>query len=162
MRLFHRRRPDERVEALRSVKLFRDCDDRVLGDIAGLICESHFAVGEVLCREGQIGRQAFVILDGEAAVEISGTLVGTLGPGELVGEMALIDRGPRAATVTALSPMSVLPLSVLEFGTLLDAGGAPVRELLIQLTRRLRELERASFATGQLAVDPCKLSSDSA
>ena len=159
MRIFHTHRPDPKVTALRNVELFRDCSDEVLNDIAGLICASHFAAGEVLCRQGQIGRQAFVILEGEAAVEISGTRVGTLGPGKIVGEMALIDRGRRSATVTALSPMTVLPLSVLEFGTLLDGGGAPVREILVQLTGRLRELERVSLGTVEVTVDPCKIPS---
>jgi CRP-like cAMP-binding protein len=140
--------------ALRDVELFRYCDDRVLNDIAGLVSESEFAVGEELCREGEIGRQAFVILDGEAAVEISGARVGTLGPGQVVGEMALIDRGRRSATVTALSPMTVLTLSVLEFGSLLDAGGSPVREILMQLTARLREVERVSFGSAGHQVDP--------
>jgi CRP-like cAMP-binding protein len=136
------------------VELFRYCDDRVLDDIAGLMCESRFGEGETLCREGEIGRQAFVVLRGEAVVEIGGSRVATLGPGAVVGEMALIDRGRRSATVTALSPMTVLTLSVLEFGSLLDAGGAPVREILMQLTARLREVERVSFsATGHLA-DP--------
>jgi len=153
-------RPDAKVEALRSVELFRNCSDRVLNDIAGLVSESHFAAGEMLCQEGRIGRQAFVILDGEAAVDISGTRVGTLGPGKVVGEMALIDHGPRSATVTALSPMTVLTLSVLEFRSLLDGGGAPVHELLVQLTGRLRELERRAFGTGPPAADRCSLSAD--
>jgi CRP-like cAMP-binding protein len=102
-----------------------------------------------------------VILDGEAAVEISGTRVGTLGPGKVVGEMALIDHGPRSATVTALSPMRVLVLSGREFASLLDAGGTSVREILVQLTGRLRELERRSFSTDTPAADPCRRSSDS-
>ena len=160
MHMYRRHRPDPKVEALRSVELFRNCSDRVLSDIAGLVSESHFAADEVLCREGHIGRQAFVILDGEAAVDISGTRVGTLGPGKVVGEMALIDHGPRSATVTALSPMTVLTLSVHEFRSLLDGGGGPVHESLVQLTARLRELERRSFGTGKRAADPCSLSSD--
>ena len=160
MHISRKHRPDPKVEALRSVELFRNCSDRVLHDIAGLVSESHFAAGEVLCHEGHIGRQAFVILDGEAAVDISGTRVGTLGPGQVVGEMALIDHGPRSATVTALSPMTVLTLSVLEFRSLLDGGGAPVHELLVQLTGRLREVERHSFGTGPPAVDACTMSSD--
>lgn len=160
MRFSRRHRPDPKVEALRNVELFRDCSDRVLNDIAGWVSESHFGAGDVLCQEGRVGRQAFVILDGEAAVDISGTRVGTLGPGNVVGEMALIDHGPRSATVTALSPMTVLTLSVLEFRSLLDGGGAPVHEILVQLSGRLRELERQSFGTGTRAGDSCKLPSD--
>jgi len=160
MRLSRKHQPDAKVAALRRVSLFRGCSESVLNDIAGLICESHFAAGDVLCRQGHIGRQAFVILDGEAAVDISGTRVGTLGPGKVVGEMALIDHGPRSATVTALSPMTVLTLSVLEFRSLLDGGGAPVHEILVQLTARLREVERRAFATGTRAADPCRVSSD--
>jgi CRP/FNR family transcriptional regulator, cyclic AMP receptor protein len=160
MHMSRRHRPDPKVEALRSVELFRHCSDQVLNDIAGLVSESHFGAGEMLCQQGRIGRQAFVILDGEAAVDISGTRVGTLGPGKVVGEMALIDHGPRSATVTALSSMTVLTLSVLEFRSLLDAGGPPVHEILVQLTGRLRELERHSFGTGTRAGDPCSLSSD--
>jgi CRP-like cAMP-binding protein len=162
MHMSRKHRPDARILALRNVELFRDCSDRVLNDISGLIGEAHFAAGDLLCREGHIGRQAFVILDGEAAVDISGTRVGTLGPGKVVGEMALIDHGPRSATVTALSPMTVLTLSVLEFRSLLDAGGPPVHEILVQLTGRLREVERRSYGTGTgtLGADPCSLSSD--
>jgi CRP/FNR family cyclic AMP-dependent transcriptional regulator len=154
MRLSRKHQPDAKVAALRRVSLFRGCSESVLNDIAGLICESHFAAGDVLCRQGHIGRQAFVILEGQAAVEISGTQVATLGPDKVVGEMALIDQRPRSATVTALSPMTVLPLSVLEFRSLLDAGGAPVHEILVQLTARLREMERHSFDTEPLVGGP--------
>jgi CRP/FNR family transcriptional regulator, cyclic AMP receptor protein len=160
MHIPRKQRPDAQVAALRNVELFRGCSDRVLNEIARLTCESGFAAGDVLCREGHIGRQAFVILDGEAAVDISGTRVGTLGPGKVVGEMALIDHGPRSATVTALSPMTVLVLNMREFASLLDAGGASVHEILVQLTSRLREMERRSFGNDPLAGDPCSLSSD--
>ena len=98
MRLSRKHQPDAKVAALRRVSLFRGCSESVLNDIAGLICESQFAAGDVLCRQGQHPRQAFADPEGQAAVEISGTQVATLGPDKVVGEMALIDQRPRSAT----------------------------------------------------------------
>ena len=76
--------------------------------------------GTVWTTEGKPGLEAFVIVDGEASVTVEGEEVAVLGPGAVFGEMALLDRAPRAATVTALTPMRLLVMSTAEFRSLLD------------------------------------------
>ena len=82
-----------------------------------------------------------MIADGKARVTIGGRKVGEVGPGECVGEMALLDSGPRTATVTAESPMNVYALSVSEFGSLLEVSPTILRKIAISLARRLRARE---------------------
>src|SRR5687767_8737981 len=76
--------------------------------------------GTVWTTEGRPGLEVFVIVEGEASVSVGGEEVAVLGPGAVFGEMAVLDRAPRAATVTALTPMRVLVMSTSEFRSLLD------------------------------------------
>jgi CRP-like cAMP-binding protein len=82
-----------------------------------------------------------VIADGKAQVTIGGRSVGVVGPGECVGEMALLDRGPRTATVTAQTSMSVYVLSIREFQDLLEVNPVIARKVTAILAQRLRALE---------------------
>ncbi len=132
---------DSKVEVLRSMRLFSGCTKRELASIDRL-CTLVFAEkGFVLTTQGAPGRECFVIADGEASVTISGRPVATVGAGECVGEMSLLDGGRRTATVTALTEMTVLALGGLEFRSLLAASPQISRNMMVSLARRLREAE---------------------
>lgn len=100
--------------------------------------EASFAVGDLVCREGAPGRQAFLILEGEATVEVGGVEVNRIGSGEFVGEMALLTHAPRTATVIARTPLTVLVFSVQEFTTVLWAVPTLARHVATVLAERLR------------------------
>jgi CRP-like cAMP-binding protein len=132
---------DRKVEALRSVGLFADCSTRELEGIARICTSVQVDDGTVLTRQGDPGRECFVIADGSAAVEIDGEEVATVGPGDCVGEMSLLDGGRRTATVIARSPMTLYVLTAAEFRAVLDASLSIPRKILTSLARRLRHAE---------------------
>jgi CRP-like cAMP-binding protein len=95
----------------------------------------------VLTTEATVGRECFVIADGHAAVKVGARLVGMVGPGDCVGEMALLDGGTRSATVTAETPMTLYVLSIREFNSLLEVDPTIVRKITASLALRLRAVE---------------------
>jgi CRP-like cAMP-binding protein len=129
-------------EALSNVILFSGCDDKEIAKIASLTTEVEIAEGKVLAREGEPGREFYVILDGKAYVTIGGSQVATLGPGDFFGEMALLDQGPRVATVKASSDMEVAVLDPREFVSLIEEHPAVARKVLKVMAGRLRDAEQ--------------------
>ncbi len=99
--------------------------------------------GTELTRQGDIGREAFIIVSGTASVSKDGVIEAELGPGQHVGELALLDGGPRSATVTATSDMVLLVLSKPAFNAVLDEIPTLAHKLLVSLARRLREAEQS-------------------
>jgi CRP-like cAMP-binding protein len=101
--------------------------------------------GMTLVREGDVGNDAYVILEGEAAVSRNGRRIGDLGPGDAFGELALLSNGTRIATVRATSDMQLLVFDrdALE-RAVLDSPTLAMR-LLEQLAARLREADRRAF-----------------
>jgi CRP-like cAMP-binding protein len=91
--------------------------------------------------QGQPGREAFVIVDGRATVKVGDIEVATVGPGDHVGELALLDGGPRTATVTAATDMTVLVISQRAFFALLDDVPGLARKILGSLASMVRELD---------------------
>jgi CRP-like cAMP-binding protein len=96
---------------------------------------------QVLCEEGAPGHEFFLIGEGRAAVEQSGRRVAELGSGDSFGELALLDRGPRSATVRAETDMVLVVVDELDFSALLDEVPALARKLLATLAGRLRRAE---------------------
>jgi CRP-like cAMP-binding protein len=135
---------DDKLRALQQVGLFAGCTKRELRAVASLCTELPIKEGFVLTTEGGTGLECFVIAEGIARVTRSGVVVGRVGPGACVGEVALLDRGCRTATVTAETPMTVFLLSVAEFWALLDASPAVAEKIAINLARRLRSAEAAA------------------
>lgn len=101
--------------------------------------------GRHLCEQGQIGREAFIILDGNADVRRNGRKIATLKSGDCVGELALLDHGPRTATVTADGELKVLVLGAREFAGILDEVPPIAHKLLKSLASRIRELDTKTF-----------------
>jgi CRP/FNR family transcriptional regulator, cyclic AMP receptor protein len=118
---------DAKLDHLRAVRLFRNCSHKQLEHVASIVDEIEIEPGRTICRQGETGHEAFVVVSGEASVAVDGNVVDTIGPGALVGEISLIDHGPRTATVTASSPMHVLVVPGNRFAQLLEeVPGLPV------------------------------------
>lgn len=131
------RRTKSYIAQLREVDLFHGCSDKELEQIDRLACSEDVEPGTVLCRQGRIGRQAFVVLSGEATVAIDGVDVATIGPGSFFGEMSVLDGGPRVGTVTATTPMTVLIFAPQELRSLLE-NARVARSMLTTVAGRLR------------------------
>jgi Pyruvate phosphate dikinase, AMP/ATP-binding domain/Cyclic nucleotide-binding domain len=133
--------PRDPVVALQRVRFFADLDRRQTEQIARLLKERRFAHGETVIREGS-GAAAFYIIDsGEAAVSQHGQPLNKLGPGDHFGEIALIDGGPRSATVVATTDLVCYGLTFWEFRPLVERNGAIAWKLLQALAKRLRVAE---------------------
>jgi CRP/FNR family transcriptional regulator, cyclic AMP receptor protein len=100
--------------------------------------------GTELMRSGERGRECVLVLSGTAACLVGGREVGSIGPGEFVGEVALLDPGPRTATVIAETHMELLVFDRPEFDTLLEASPTLTRRLLVALAGRLRRADEAA------------------
>ncbi len=130
--------PRNPVATLQRVELFADMDRRQAEQIARLLKERRFAKGETVIREGTGGAAFFIIESGEAAVSSKGVHLTTLGPGGHFGEIALIDGGPRSATVTATTDLVCYGLTFWEFRPLVERNGAIAWKLLQAMAQRLR------------------------
>jgi CRP-like cAMP-binding protein len=125
------------VTYLRTINEFRDCTPKQLDAVARLAERVQVEAGEVLTREGRIGREFFLILAGRAAVTQRGRRVNTLGPGNFFGELAAVAPGQRNATVTALEKLDVLIIGPREFATMTAIPG--FRDALLKaMASRLR------------------------
>jgi pyruvate,water dikinase len=130
--------PRDPVAALQRVGLFADMDRRQAEQIARLVKERRFTKGETVIMEGSGGAAFFFIDSGEAAISRKGVHLATLGPGDYFGEIALIDGGPRSATVTAATDLVCYGLTFWEFRPLVEGNGTIAWKLLQALAKRLR------------------------
>lgn len=101
--------------------------------------------GKVLVEEGRIGQEFFIIVDGKATVSRNGRKVATLSAGDHFGELALLDRRPRSASVTSTTHLDVLVMSQRQFNGLLESVPTIARKLLSALATRLREADAKAF-----------------
>ena len=138
-----RKKVDPRVVVLRSVPLFSGCTDRELEAISKMTKPVQFPEGKEICKEGQTGLGLHVITDGETKVVINGRTRRRLGPGAFFGEMAVIDNGPRSATVVAASPVSTISLSAWDFKDVVQNHPSIAVKVMEEMSRRLREADAA-------------------
>jgi CRP/FNR family transcriptional regulator len=129
------------VDALSKVPLLAGIPRRDLEGLSKSFRERSFPEGHVITGEGEPGVGFFVILDGSANVSVGGEQRATLGPGSSFGEMALIDQGPRSATVVAATDLRCLALSAWEFKPFVEEHPSVAWALLEALAKRLRALE---------------------
>jgi len=129
----------DRQRLLGAVPLFSACTDKELDRLARHAEIVDFRAGDVLMTEGESGHEFYTIIDGEVGVTSGGQTVAKLGPGSYVGEQALLDPGPRTATVTALRDTQAVLLSSREFYAAIDDVPGLSRKLLTGLAKRLRE-----------------------
>jgi CRP/FNR family transcriptional regulator, cyclic AMP receptor protein len=130
---------DEVIGRLSQVAFFEGFTDKELARVAELVDEVEAEEGYVLTDQGRPGLECYVIVEGEAGVFVGENRIATLKAGETVGEMALIDHGPRSATVRAESPMQLLALDAKRFRTLLDEMPKAQQKIMTEINRRLRE-----------------------
>jgi CRP/FNR family cyclic AMP-dependent transcriptional regulator len=126
------------ADFLRSVPLFTGMTDAAIESVGGLTHEVQFASGQELVRQGQEGDSFLVIVEGRARVVQNGDTLGELGPGDYLGEIALIDGRPRTATVTAIDPVRALVVERSDFRRLIDNFSAVRFHVLTVLTQRIR------------------------
>lgn len=138
--------------ALQNVPLFRSCSKQEVRRIARLSDEARVPAGKMIIREGTAGHEFFLLLDGEVQVTRAGAEVAVLGPGAFFGELALLVRAPRDASVTTLTPCALLVIGAREFSGLLADAPTLTRKLLEGMARRLVEADRA--AGGPAAAEP--------
>ena len=137
-------RRDAFLDHLAQVPLFSALSRKELALVARRAEDVKVDQGRVLVSEGSTGSEFFVIIDGKASVSKKGRKVATLGPGDAFGELALLDKAPRNATVTAETPLEVVVLGQREFGGLIDEVPGFARKLLAGMARRLREADAKS------------------
>jgi CRP-like cAMP-binding protein len=137
----------DKVDVLSRLPLFEGCSKRDLNQIASKTVEMDRPAGTILTRAGRDGGLMFVILEGQAEVEKDGTILGRLGPGDVIGELSLIDGQPRSANVRAVTDLKVLELAQDDFRTLVDSSPKFVQSLLRSLSLRIRDMDSRELGT---------------
>jgi CRP/FNR family transcriptional regulator, cyclic AMP receptor protein len=134
-------RGDDVLEYFRRIPMFSACSKKDLKTIAANAERVHVAAGRILAEQGDTGREAFVIVGGKARVLRNGRKVAMLRPGQFFGELSLLDRAPRNATVVADTDMDLLVIGQREFAKIVDAAPAFARALLMGIARRINEAD---------------------
>ncbi|TMM26748.1 MAG: cyclic nucleotide-binding domain-containing protein [Actinobacteria bacterium] len=128
---------NQKTDLIRKVPLFARCSRAELKEIAMLADEIDLREGKEMTRQGTPGREFFVLLDGTADVKKNGRRVNRLGPGDFFGEIALVSREPRTATVIATSPVRALVITDRSFRRLLDDAPQVQTKVMAAMARRL-------------------------
>lgn len=137
---------DTKLEMLRSVSLFETLSGKELQAVEQLADTVDVPAGHVLMRQGASGGEMFVIASGGVVVERNGREINRLGPGSVVGEMAILSEGPRTATVTTSEPSTLFVLAHREFHSLMDQS-AEVRKCVFDaVAKRIQMNEEDSAA----------------
>jgi len=134
-------KPSAKIEAIKSVPMFSELDKKHLELISKQFDEVTLSAGNLLAEEGKIGQEFIILLEGQARVEREGKQINTLFTGSFFGEIALLDRGPRTASVIAETDVDLLVLSAQYFDDLLDEIPELSRALLRSLSLYIRNLQ---------------------
>jgi CRP-like cAMP-binding protein len=132
---------DQKLELLKHVPLLSELGGRELEEVGRLADEVDLPAGHVLIREGSSGSEFFVIVDGKIQIERGGRAIATLGPGDFLGEIALVSDGPRTATATLETPAKLLVVGHREFHSLMDQFPSIRVCVLESLARKVRRLD---------------------
>ena len=135
---------DQKLELLKRVPLLEGLGGREIEEVGRLAEEVDVDSGHVLMREGGTASEFFVIVDGSVRIERNGATLATLGAGDFLGEIALVDDGPRTATATTESPAKLLVVGHREFHSLMDQFPSIQTCVLQALARRVRNLDPAA------------------
>jgi len=137
-------RRDAFIDHLQQVPLFAACSRKDLQLVARRAEDVRVSAGKTLVSEGETGHEFFVILDGTAKVSRQGRKIATIGSGGAFGELALLEKAPRNATVTAETDMELVVLGQREFAGLIDEVPGFARKLLAGMAKRLRDADARS------------------
>jgi CRP/FNR family transcriptional regulator, cyclic AMP receptor protein len=133
------------LDTLRNVALFSACSNKELEKVAKAGDEITMTAGTLIVDQGQTGREAFILLDGEVLIKRNNRKVATLGPGAVIGELSLLDHGPRTATAVCETDCTLLVIDQRRFLGVIDAVPAISHKLLASLAGRIRDLDRQYF-----------------
>ncbi len=133
-----RKKVENGGQRLRGLTFFEGFGDADLDRVATLTDDVEVDAGQLLMEQGRVGQECYVIEEGTAGVFVADELVCTLGPGSMVGEMALVDHRPRSATVVADTPMRLLAFDAAAFRSLLREMPKAEERVLTLLADRLR------------------------
>jgi CRP-like cAMP-binding protein len=135
-------RKNAKVELIKGVPLFAECSRKELGEVAGIADEIDLREGKELTKQGQAGREFFILVEGTADVKKGSRRVNRLGPGDFFGEISLIRHTPRTATVVATSPVRTLVITERSFQSLLQHQPGIQNKVLSALAARLAPEEK--------------------
>jgi CRP-like cAMP-binding protein len=130
---------------LSKIWLFSSCSNKELNAIRKNLEAEMAKPGKVLCQQGEIGQEFFLIVAGKASVRRNNRKAATIGPDDYFGELSLLDRQPRSATVVAETDMELLVLGQRQFNSFLDAVPSLSRKLPATMATRLRESDAKAF-----------------
>lgn len=133
--------PKHVLDELAEIPVFASCSKKELQAMASLGTVIDVEPGYVLTRQGRRGFEFFVIIDGEASCSIDDEEVARLGPGEFFGEMGIIERLPRSATVVAETPMQTLVIDSRQFSAMVELAPSTAKKLLKAMSERLRKAQ---------------------
>ena len=136
-------RQDEKMKRLQGVPIFQRCSQKQLRAVARITEVFDAAPDSVLTRAGEPGREFYFIYEGTVRVEVSPRKRVRLGPGDFFGEMSLLDGEPRSATVIAETPLRLLVIKSRNFWGLLDEVPELTQNVLLALSRRVRQAEKS-------------------
>jgi CRP-like cAMP-binding protein len=131
----------EKLELLERVPLFAGLSHDELEALGGIVHEVDVKPGDILTHEGRHEGYFFVVVDGSVGIERGGRTINTLGPGDFLGEIALLDGGPRTATATAVTDSRLLSLEHQAFDDLMDSSPAIRTAVMEAVGQRLRALD---------------------
>jgi CRP-like cAMP-binding protein len=132
---------DAKIEQLRRVPLFAECSKRQLVQLAAIADEMDFPADRTLIKEGEAGRECFVIVDGRFELRRRGRRIRLVGDANVFGEMALLTGAPRNATLTTLSPVRAIVITDRAFNRLLNDQPGIQRKILASLAARLAAVD---------------------
>lgn len=133
------------LEHLGRIPLFSACTSKDLEKIAKAGDEVVMPAGSLIVDQGQTGREAFILMAGTATVRRNNKKVATIEPGAVIGELSLLDHGPRTATVVADTDVTLFVISQRHFLGVIDDVPALAHKLLASLASRIRELDRQYY-----------------
>lgn len=138
----HFRRQSDKFDVLRTVPIFRGLSQRQLAQVAKYADEVETSAGEVLVRQGDMGRELVFLVRGRARVEQDGRRIAELSSGDYFGEMSLLDGKPRSASVISEEPGTILVIHSQFFTPLLEQVPGLAQKMLVVLCSRVRKLEQ--------------------
>ncbi|MDX1620526.1 MAG: cyclic nucleotide-binding domain-containing protein [Nitriliruptorales bacterium] len=135
-------RKSQKAEALGEIPLFQNLSKKDLTTLASHVDEVEVDEGTELATQGKKGHQLSLLVEGSAKVVRNGRKLATLGPGDVIGEMSLIDRSEGTATVTTTEPSVVLVMHSRDFSQVLEESPAFARKIMAALVQRLRDADK--------------------
>ena len=137
-------RQESTDERLARIPLFEGLSKKQLSQVSRLMTPLDLKAGKVLARQGEIGREFLILLEGHVEVARDGKVIAVRGPGDFIGEIALLDNRPRTATVTARTDVVVEVLNRGEFASLLAEAPELSAQVMATMARRLAAIDRES------------------